>query len=473
MSIRITALYIFVVGLSIYAWKDWFKSLCGLILMMAVIRHEDMPTNMFGIQGFNMWNVLFLVVSLAWLASRRREGLTWDMPRYITVLLLLYLGVIVIGFVRAVFDRSYIEDYPLKSLISEELINTIKWALPALLLFDGSRTRWRTIMALICILGMYCLVSVQVVRFMPPGAAFGSVDALSRVRIRLGRYIGYSACDISTMLAGASWGILALLPLVQKKKYTILLLAASSIVVYGQALTGGRAGYLAWTGVGLAMCLLRWRKYLILAPVAAMLLPILFPAAAGRMLSGFGQTNAAGEKTVDDYTVTSGRMQAWPYVVDKICESPVVGYGRLAMQRTGLYSQLLLMDLGFPHPHNVYLESMLDNGILGTIPIALFWGISLIHAARLFGSSNGLCSAVGGVAFALILAQLFGGIGAQHYYPRVSTLGMWAATLLMLRVHVEKQRAQTAAATHELYLNGIPAQQVLNMPACAYGTTGP
>ena len=43
MSIRITVLYLVVAGLSIYAWKDWFKSLCGLILLMAVIEHEDMP----------------------------------------------------------------------------------------------------------------------------------------------------------------------------------------------------------------------------------------------------------------------------------------------------------------------------------------------------------------------------------------------------------------------------------------------
>jgi len=34
MSIRITALCIVVVGLAICAWKDWFKSLCGLILLM-------------------------------------------------------------------------------------------------------------------------------------------------------------------------------------------------------------------------------------------------------------------------------------------------------------------------------------------------------------------------------------------------------------------------------------------------------
>ena len=62
MSIRITALYIFVTFLCIYAWKDWFKSLCGLILLMAVIEHPDMPKTVLGIQGLNPWNVLFAMI---------------------------------------------------------------------------------------------------------------------------------------------------------------------------------------------------------------------------------------------------------------------------------------------------------------------------------------------------------------------------------------------------------------------------
>jgi len=70
MSIRHLALYLVVTSLSIYAWKDWYKSLCGLILLMAVICHEDMPKTMFGIQGLNMWNVLFLVIFLAWVVNR-------------------------------------------------------------------------------------------------------------------------------------------------------------------------------------------------------------------------------------------------------------------------------------------------------------------------------------------------------------------------------------------------------------------
>ncbi|MBN1506414.1 MAG: O-antigen ligase family protein [Sedimentisphaerales bacterium] len=449
MSIRHVALYVVIAGLSMYAWKDWFKSLCGLLLLMAVFEHEDMPKAVFGVQGLNPWNMLFVMVAIAWAASRHREGLLWDMPRHISVLLLIYLAVILIGVLRAVFDRAYIADYPLKNLISEELINTVKWALPAILLFDGCRTRRRVVMALVCILAVYVIVAIQVGRFMPPGAAFGDSGSLDRLRVRLGRYIGYSACDISAMLAGASWAILASLPLIRRRKYRIMGWILAGVVAYGQSLTGGRAGFVAWGATGFILCLLKWRKYLILAPVVVILLPAVFPAAAARMLSGFGQTDVSGQSVRDDDTITSGRNRMWPRVIDKIGESPVVGHGRLAMKRTGLYQKLLDEDLPFAHPHNVYLETLLDNGLLGSLPIVLFWGILIFRSAVLFRSPNRLYAAIGGLSFALLVSQAFAGIGAQHYYPRVSTVGMWVAAFLMLRVSVEEERAQAGVVADE------------------------
>jgi O-antigen ligase len=456
MSIRITALYIFVTILLVYAWKDWFKSLCGLILMMAFITHEDMPKTMFGIQGLNTWNVLLLVIFLAWIASRRREGLMWDMPRHISVLLLMYLGVILVGFLRAALDRSHIEGYPFKSLISEELINTIKWVLPGLLLFDGCRTRRRVIMALVCLLAMYFLIATQVVRRMPAGSVLRAGGEIDRARRHI-MDIGYNACDMSAFLAGACWAILATLPLVRHKKYKALILAAAGMVAFGQALTGGRAGYLAWVATGLLMCLLKWRKYLILAPVIVMLLPIIFPGAVGRMFEGFNQTDVTGQATTDDYSVTSGRNLIWPYVIDKISESPLIGYGRLAMERTGL-TEYLGQAVGegeaVAHPHNMYLETLIDNGILGSLPILLFWGAMVIYSGKLFRSDNRLYSAVGGLALSLILAQLLTGIGSQHFYPRESTLGVWAAMFLMLRVYVEEKRAQMSIIARESFCAG-------------------
>lgn len=137
---RLTPLLsVLVTDLSIYAWKHWFKSLCGLIVLMEVIANRAMRKNMFGIQGLNLWNKVFLTIFLAWLASRRREDLTWDRPRNVSVLFLLHLGVILVGFARDVLDRSHMSDYPMKNLVTEELVNTIKWVFPRILLFDGRR----------------------------------------------------------------------------------------------------------------------------------------------------------------------------------------------------------------------------------------------------------------------------------------------------------------------------------------------
>lgn len=435
---RVYALYLVVAGLSIYAWKDWFKSLCGLILLMAVIEHEDMPKSIMGIQGLNPWNILMFFILLAWAASRRREGLVWDMPRPVTVLLLLYLGVILVGFARMMADRSHIEDMSVTSLVSEELINTVKWTIPGLLLFDGCRSKQQLTLAVCCLLGLYLLVALQVARQLPIDCAMGGMQGVQLLRLKLVKGVGYSSCDMSTMLAGASWAMLAMVAVCRTKWQKVLVVCAAALTAYSQALTGGRAGYAAWGVTGLVMGLVKaeWRKYLLLAPVVPITLYMLFPGAAERALQGVGEINVAGEAYVNNDEVSSGRASVWPYVVDKIGESPGVGYGCLAMRRTGLTDFLeAQIGMGFFHPHNAYLEWLLDNGVVGLVPVAAFFGICLVWSAVLFRNTNSpWYAAVGGIALSLVLAQLLGAMGSQHFYPRVSTTGMWASALLAIRL---------------------------------------
>lgn len=441
--IRLSIVYLFIFSLVLYSWKDWFKVLCALILLMAVIKDEDMPTNMFGIQGFNLWNILFLSIFIAWLVSRRKENLRWDMPKHINLLLLLYLAVVVIGVLRALIDQSNLGRYGVKDILSEEFINTIKWTLPGILLFDGCRTRKRVILSIWSLLLLYFLLSLQVIYRVPWTCALGSRDDdVIRALNRACREIGYTYVDISTFLAGASWAIIAVIPLFIKKRYKIAVFIAAILVVFAQALTGGRAGYAAWGATGLTLCLLKWRKYLLLTPVVVILLPVIFPGAVERMFTGFGQTDASGQSTTNENAVTSDRNIIWPYLIHKIGESPLIGYGRLGMRRVGLVNLIENEHpgIGASQPHNMYLEALLDNGIIGSIPLVLFWLILVVYSSRLFRNSNRLCSAVGGIGLAFMLAQLFAGIGSQHFYPEESTLGTWAAIFLMLRVYIEQKK---------------------------------
>ncbi len=442
MSIRVTALFLVVAFLAVYAFRDWFKSLCGLILIMAVIEHPDMPKTILGIQGLNVWNALLCVVFIAWLTARRREGLVWDLPPYVRFLLLGYLGVVVVGFVRMVMDRDHLGNFTLAGLVSEHLINTVKWVVPGLLLYDGCRTRRRLHLALVCVLGIYFLLAVQVARWMPPSAAMSGDSLEARSRKIILNEVGYHRVNMSMMLCGASWAILATLPLTKRRLHQCGIVAAALIVAYGQALTGGRMGYATWGVVGLILCTVRWRKYLLAAPLVVGAIAVALPGTVERMLQGFGEATASGQTEVDDYEVTAGRTLIWPYVIDEIMEAPSVGHGRLAMVRTGLANRLLTEhNESFPHPHNAYLEMLLDNGVIGFLLVMPFYAVVLYQAARLFLERNDpIQTAVGGVTCALVLALLVAAMGSQTFYPREGSVGMWCAIGILFRVLVERQR---------------------------------
>ena len=456
MSIRILALYIFVTFLSIYAWKDWFKSLCGLIVLMAFLEHPDMPSKVMGIQGLNPWNIVMATVLLAWFVQRRKEGHVFDMPRHVKLLIGIYFLIILIGSLRIIVGR---EDLPMTfaELISEYFINAFKWVIPGFLLFDGCRSRERVKFSLIVILLLGFFLALQVSYTIPLGYVFTSMDAYRGSKIEWG--IGYNAVDISTILAGVSWGMIAMVGFFRQRWLKVLLLLSVGFTLYSQALTGGRAGYLAWGATGLVLCLIKWRKYLILAPVIVILLPIVFPSATERSLTGFDQTNVAGQRTTDTYSMTSGRILIWPYVISKIGESPMVGYGRLAMIRTGLTSQVR-SEVGefVQHPHNAYLEWLLDNGLAGFLPVLIFYLVVYVYSMQLFRDrTDPLHSAVGALALAMVTSQLVGSIGAQSFYPREGTVAMWCAIGLALRMTVERAKVSDVVFDRNVLYCPLPA----------------
>ena len=439
-----------------YAWKDWYKSLCGLILLMAVIEHPDMPKTIMGMQGLNPWNLLLCDIILAWIVARKYEQLKWDMPRYIDVLFVLYITVVVVSFFRMIGDRQGLIQTALErgwripstaSLWSDYFINCLKWVIPPILLFDGCRTRKRLLMGLAAVLSIYLVLALEVIHHMP-FRYLTSGEELAAKSLKFNREIGYHRVDLSMMLSGASWAFFSLQALAKRWTHTLIALLLAGVVFFGQALTAGRAGYLAWVVIGTVLCSFRWRKYLLLAPVAVLVIVLFVPGIVDRVTEGFhlnSDSPFVGDTSPDLTTVTAGRTVAWPHVIDKILEAPLFGYGRLAMQRTGL--TLLMWEKyhdTFPHPHNAYLELLLDNGIAGFLPVFIFFCVILLNSFKLFrDSSNPIFICTGGACLSLVMAQMVAAMGAQTFYPREGTVGMWCAIALMLRVYVERSRVQS------------------------------
>ena len=461
--IRTTLLLLLVTFLCCYAWRNWFVSLCWSILLVAVVQHPDFPKSLGGIQGANPWNVLFLVIFIAAWKDRVMSRRSWDIPSIVKLMLFGYLLVVVFGVLRLLTNLPEGEpDFTFGAILSEDIINCIKWVIPGLLLFDAVRTRERVAIAIATILTLYFLLALQVVKCVPLSAALsGGGELNSRAYKATQNNIGYNRVTLSMMLAGASWAVLVVVPLVKNKFHKVSLVGVAGVITLGQALTGGRTGYVTWAAVGLILAVTRWRKLLPIVPVAAVVILVSLPAVRERMFQGFAKTEGNIEVQQDSYEMTSGRNLAWPMVIDKIFESPLTGYGKEAMTTTGL-KDILLEDLNesFPHPHQAYLEVLLDNGLIGFLIIIPFYLYCLRQSfVLLTDRSDPLYSAVGGMAVSLILALMIGAVGGQTFYPREGSVGMWATIGLMLRLSVERNRKLAAQRYARYNPSPRPAMQ--------------
>jgi O-antigen ligase len=110
---------------------------------------------------------------------------------------------------------------------------------------------------------------------------------------------------------------------------------------------------------------------------------------------------------------------------------------------TGLRDQLMnAYGEAFPHPHQAYLQLLLDNGIVGFLLVIPFFLYVVRHSfTQMMVRHDPLVCALGCTAFCLVLALMIGAFGGQTFYPREGAVGMWAAIGLLLRVHVNSRSA--------------------------------
>lgn len=437
MSIRLLLGIISILVLSAMCWRGrWFVGCCGALVAMAILEHPDFPKSLFGIPGINLWNILMANVVVSWLRFRRYEGLSWDMPKFLQRALIVFCAVIFVSSFRALMHPEKLVENSPTAVIGAYFIDTFKWLLPLLILYDGVRSRERCRGALCAAMAFYVLLSLQVIRHMPLENLRGNSETLrARSSKILQQDVGYNRDNLSTMLAGASWAAIALASAFADRRIKLALFGAGCINLLAQALTAGKAGYGAWLAVGIILGLVRWRKLIILLPVVCLLILSLCPGVRESLFRGFGGSSGQIVQQDDLDQITSGRTVIWPAVINQIGQAPFFGYGRDGFHASGVadYIAIRLQD-PFPHPHNAYLEWMLDNGIIGLILVIPLYGFVVLSSIKLFRQEDGLASAAGGVALSLLCGELVGGIGAQTFYPRESTVVMWASVGIMVCV---------------------------------------
>jgi O-antigen ligase len=95
------------------------------------------------------------------------------------------------------------------------------------------------------------------------------------------------------------------------------------------------------------------------------------------------------------------------------------------------------------HPHNAYLEQLLDTGAIGLAVTLALYGAALVTAIRLCREKRDVLAAtVGGITLACVTALLVAGISGQTLWPSPSSVFLWCFCGILLRVWVTLRRAR-------------------------------
>lgn len=194
----------------------------------------------------------------------------------------------------------------------------------------------------------------------------------------------------------------------QRSASKILSRVSLLLGVVGITVTFSRGAYLALGAIAVVMCIANIRR-LIPILIVAFSMVLLLPSTVFDRLTSMGDAS--------DVAIIE-RFEVWGITMLEFLERPLFGHG-LGIETM----RVALSSLGFaaPHAHNLFLEFLVEGGILGlTLLLLLLWklfrtGFELIihaHRTRMFGAAviafcGGLCVA-GMVDFALFAPKTIG-----------------------------------------------------------------
>jgi hypothetical protein len=460
--IRYSLLFVAMLVVAIMTGRNWYRGLCFMLPLLAVLERPDMPREMFGIGGVNPFNIMLGIVIVAWLAQRKRDGSSWQIDSKVTLLFVVYMLILAVSTLREYLDLSTLQDalayvgrsVPTKSeFLVEAVINTAKWVLPGLLIAVGTNSKERVRLAVIGILMTGALLSLQVLAKMMPGLV-GSQDLADRALRVLDRDLGYHRVDLAAITASMAWAFLAARPVFGRAIGQTVTIGGFLLCTLAMAATGGRAGMMSWTMCALILGFLRWRRMLLLIPVVAMLAVAVVPGLRDRLLEGFdaggsrqqidrrASMGAIDDSGRDRYAITSGRVIVWPMVIQQANKKAIFGHGRDAMQRTGVVARLHdeLNITTFGHPHNAFLELYLDMGLIGLIVVGWFFWILLRRSLKLFAKPPDQTTfVVASMSLSFLIVNLTASLGSQSFYPKQGATLFWIVIGLALSQLLRKE----------------------------------
>lgn len=421
---------------------DFRAGVVLLIVLMPISGSAVFPHEILGVKGLNPFNLLLVVTFGAWLLHAVADGgIRRFVPRplvWLYVAPIVVAGALGVRHVDEIAPGFYMYDMlqfdDAVGYLRDLVVKPLLMVLYGLLVAAAVARSERPVLFLAPILvSIWAMGALAVVYFLLRGATLhelASADARQFLSP-----LGMHANELGRLYAVAYALLLFMWVEAKSLGLRLLLLASIALVVVALLLTFSRGAYFGLLLVNVLFVL--WRPtvqrvalFLLLAAVGLLALP---EAVYERIGYGF-------DRGLN--TISAGRIDAiWLPLLPEVLRHPVFGGGIGSI----LWSDVMVrgggvLVAGTTHPHNAYLQALLDMGVVG-LAVLLAYFAQVWRGLRALGNDPALDGVLRGFcrgAAAGLLGFLITLIADSSLLPRPEQSFLWLAIGMMYGLRSRK-----------------------------------
>ena len=402
-----------------------------LIVMLPVQGSYLFPHSVFGVTGLNPMNLVLAATLVSYLM--RGQELKRFMPKQLVWLFIApiciagLIGMRHVGDILPTFYEEELIHYTdALGYLSEALLKPLLKVFVAVMIGAAVARAKKTESFLVPIIAAVWVMSVMAIGYVvAEGVSLGAL-ALSSSRTFFSG-LGMHANDLGRLYAVAYALLLFTWGETKDLRLKTVLLFTMGVLTVALVLTFSRGAMVGWVMVNVLFVLWKFNARTIgLALLAGGIGFMFMPGALiGRMSMGL-----VGGGDVNEFS--AGRMQEiWIPLFPELFKSPIWGNGLDSI----MWSQAVWTDqmLAVTHPHNAYMQAILDMGLVGmALLLAYYWHV--YRCARDLGSNAHLSPTMRGFyqgVVASLLCFIVTGFVGSSLRPTPEFAFLWIAIGMM------------------------------------------
>jgi len=402
-----------------------------ILIMMPVEGSYLFPHSVFGVTGLNPLNLVLAATLASFIV--RGHGFRRFLPKQLGWLFI--APIIVAGLIGSRHaDEVYPYFYEVEIIhftdalgyLRDVMLKPLLMVLSALMIAQAVMRSKKTENFLVPFVIAVWLMSVMAIGFVvAEGVSLGSL-ALSSSRTFFSA-LGMHANDLGRLYAVAYALLLFTWGETKDVRLKTVLIVTMGVLTLALLLTFSRGAFVGWVMVNVLFLVWKFNaRTLALAFLAIGIAALFMPGPViGRMSMGL-----VGGGDVNEFS--AGRVEEiWLPLLPELFKSPIWGNGLDAtMWAKALWAEMMLP---VTHPHNAYIQAILDMGLLGMgLLLAYYWHV--YRMARDLGSNANLSPTMRGFyqgAVAGLLCFLITGFAGSSLRPTSEFAFLWIAIGMM------------------------------------------